>query len=82
MGIISEEIYNIEKEIYETISWEKTGDEEYYECENNECIHHIVDTNHGLLVRFLGNFYSQLIPRAKTGHKSGAGLLYYIKNLT
>ncbi len=76
---VSEEVYDVKKETHRIITWAKTDDEEYYNCETNESIHHIVDTDHGLLVRFLGDSYSQLIPQGRIGGRSGMKLLYYIE---
>ena len=67
MEKIDEKVYNHDTERFEIITWQKTGTEYLYECDNNHQIHHIVDTDHGLLARFLGDGFSQLFPNEKFG---------------
>ena len=72
--MITETVYNHKTEKHETITWSKTGTEYYYDCQDNHNIHHIVDTEHGMLARFLGDSYSQLFPGQKVPNNSDKAL--------
>lgn len=58
-----ETVYNTEKNTHEEISWEKVdGNHHEYICSSNHEVHQVFQTNHGVLVRYLGDSFSMLIP--------------------
>ena len=54
-------VYDHNQDKHVEINWKKTGREFVYRCSNNHQIHQIIETNLGVIVRPLGDFYSQLL---------------------